>query len=431
MSHIEDEALLKSTEVVGFNALVSVVIERAIAYVQARLPRKKVRGQLYSATFSPLPLLHVFAGLRGAQDVSTEVSLKNVFDLGCKAVGREIEIKENYKQGAWMFGNLCAGNILYQTVEYGEACPAAISFIVADSKESAHSFLGEYRDIEWKTSRSEYVLDYEGNKLTGFRPMEWNNIFLGNGTRDAIRKEVKTFFASEKLYKEYGLDWRRGLMLAGKPGNGKTAVCRAITTEASRSSIPVIFCALDKDDICSIIATVSETIGANAPCVVIFEDADTIGASQNARAAFLNMIDGLFSLPGVLAVASTNSPEKLDSAFTSRPSRFDSFYVFGDPGIQESMAILLNKLGEAAKGIEKSEVKEAIGQMAGISASGVQEVAVCCLLERLRTGRKIDISAIKAGIKKVKDHFLAAEVGLDRLSKGAVGFDNKECCSNT
>ena len=57
----------------------------------------------------------------------------------------------------------------------------------------------------------------------------------------------------------------------------------------------------------------------SAPCLVVLEDLDSLIKDEN-RAFLLNELDGFADNEGVVVIASTNHPEKLDPAILDRPS---------------------------------------------------------------------------------------------------------------
>ncbi|KAL8673922.1 MAG: hypothetical protein Q9168_001669 [Polycauliona sp. 1 TL-2023] len=71
-----------------------------------------------------------------------------------------------------------------------------------------------------------------------------------------------------------------------------------------------------------------------SPCLLIFEDIDTI-VTKNTRSYFFNEVDGLENNDGIFMVASTNHLDKLDAGLSSRPSRFDRKYLFPLPSEEE------------------------------------------------------------------------------------------------
>lgn len=71
-----------------------------------------------------------------------------------------------------------------------------------------------------------------------------------------------------------------------------------------------------------------------APCLLIFEDIDTI-VTPSSRSYFFNEVDGLENNDGLFMVASTNHLDQLDPGLSSRPSRFDRKYLFPLPSESE------------------------------------------------------------------------------------------------
>jgi AAA+ superfamily predicted ATPase len=81
------------------------------------------------------------------------------------------------------------------------------------------------------------------------------------------------------------------------------------------------------------------------PCVLVLEDLDSMIDESN-RAFFLNELDGFHSNTGLVVLATTNHPEKLDSSILDRPSRFDRKYYFRLPADAERRAYIARWNGE-------------------------------------------------------------------------------------
>lgn len=64
----------------------------------------------------------------------------------------------------------------------------------------------------------------------------WDDIILDETLKRDLREDVIGFFSKESLYKGLAVPWKRGIILMGEPGNGKTVrpLPIAVTTWLSR-----------------------------------------------------------------------------------------------------------------------------------------------------------------------------------------------------
>lgn len=149
----------------------------------------------------------------------------------------------------------------------------------------------------------------------------WSDVILDDSLKAQLQHEYKSFFASEAIYKSLGVPWKRGVIFLGPPGNGKTISLKAIMKYSGVPSLYVkTFKTYGGDELG--IRMIFERARAEAPCVLVFEDIDSLVTEEN-RSFLLNEIDGLEDNDGLLMVATTNHFAKLDPALSSRPSRFD------------------------------------------------------------------------------------------------------------
>ncbi|KAK4184674.1 putative proteasome-activating nucleotidase [Podospora australis] len=163
---------------------------------------------------------------------------------------------------------------------------------------------------------------------------EWDDVLLELGMKEGLIDDVVGFFDSREVYQDLNVPWKRGIILHGIPGNGKTASIRALikTLNTRRPPIPSLYVkAFDggrgqKWSI-KLIFTHARLV---APCLLIFEDLDSLVDDQ-VRSYFLNEVDGLESNDGILMIGSTNHLSRLDPAIAKRPSRFDRKYLFKLP----------------------------------------------------------------------------------------------------
>jgi AAA+ superfamily predicted ATPase len=169
----------------------------------------------------------------------------------------------------------------------------------------------------------------------------FDNLILHGDLKQEIREDVEQFFQSRNLYEEHDIPWKRGLLFIGPAGNGKTHTLKALINTIGYPCLYVkSFRApqtgnADEENI----RQVFDRARRSSPCVLVLEDLDSLITSQN-RSFFLNELDGFAANIGIVTLATTNHPERLDPAILERPSRFDRKYPFGLPQLIERKAYI-------------------------------------------------------------------------------------------
>lgn len=97
----------------------------------------------------------------------------------------------------------------------------------------------------------------------------------------------------------------------------------------------------------------------------------------------MNELDGFRVNTGVVVLATTNHPEKLDTAILDRPSRFDRKYVFGLPGESERQAYVEKWNSELQAELRISEKAAAaiVKQTEGFSFAYLKEMFVSSMVQ--------------------------------------------------
>jgi transitional endoplasmic reticulum ATPase len=169
----------------------------------------------------------------------------------------------------------------------------------------------------------------------------WDEVILDPTMKANLIQDVQSFFDNQELYKSLKVPWKRGVILHGVPGNGKTLSIKALINSLAARAEPIPSLYVKSLDACNgpkwSIQSIFSHARIMAPCLLIFEDLDSL-VGEETRSYFLNEVDGLESNDGILIIGSTNHLGRLDPSITKRPSRFDRKYHFKVPNEQERVA---------------------------------------------------------------------------------------------
>lgn len=216
---------------------------------------------------------------------------------------------------------------------YSEPDEAAVIALVRDLLQQANPFKNRVvlinRDL--RTVRS---------RMSG---KTWTDIVPHQRAREELDFIAASIRDRDMLSAE-GLSIKRGLLLSGPPGDGKSTAIECFVNDIAGEVSIIIVEAVEH------IRSVYHLAQMLAPAVVILEDLDLMTKSrQNPFASvakddvtgeLLQVLSGGSAYNDIVTVATTNHPEAIDDALAKRAGRFDAHVRMGFPSEDEKQRIL-------------------------------------------------------------------------------------------
>lgn len=269
--------------------------------------------------------------------------------------------------------------------------------------------LGNWSSIPHKDI---YIFDQgrirrSGSTWESIKGTSWDDVIMDPTTKAQLMKDILGFFTTDTrdIYLKYHIPYKRGILLHGLPGNGKTSTIRALIAHLMQQPEPVptlyVKSTVDKckGDQYSI-NSIFQHARRMAPCCVVLEDLDSLVNESKVRSYFLNEMDGLESNDGILIVGSTNHLDEIDEAIRSRPSRFDRKYAFDIPKRSERVLYAkywFNKLKDNEDVGFMEEMCPVVADLTeGFSYAFLKELFISALvmIARQAAGEEIDWDVI-------------------------------------
>jgi AAA+ superfamily predicted ATPase len=266
-------------------------------------------------------------------------------------------------------------------------CKERYYWILAKTKEVAENFFAAV--CEWNSEIKCEILVFEdgfwskdADLFESIQNASFDNLILGGTLKQDIQNDLAHFFAARETYEAYGVPWKRGILFIGSPGNGKTHTVKALINKMQVPCLYVKSLKSQYDNPHHNIQQVFNRARQSAPCILVLEDLDSLVEGEN-RSFFLNEIDGFAANTGIVILASTNHPEKIDPAILDRPSRFDRKYYFELPGLAERIAYinLWNEKFNSAMRLSDANITQIAEITEGFSFAYLKELFLSAMMQ--------------------------------------------------
>jgi len=198
-------------------------------------------------------------------------------------------------------------------------------------------------------------------------------VHLPDSVSDAVIREIRTFWTKEEHFRKFGFLWKRGVLLFGPPGSGKTSTLQVVAKEVIDSGGVAVY--VSNPRLASLGLKIMREVEPSRPIVVMLEDVDAI-VEEYGEAELLAVMDGELQIDNVVFIATTNYLSRLDPRFVCRPSRFDIVRKIDYPNESARRVYLTSKNKRLATEERAEELKQWVGATKGFSVAHLKELIV-------------------------------------------------------
>lgn len=187
-----------------------------------------------------------------------------------------------------------------------------------------------------------------------------------------LLKEIDLFWNKRDLYKEHKLIHKRGILLEGYSGTGKSSAITQVSEEVMKRG-GVVFKVTDfknLDDYVGFMRIGFRKIQPETPIITILED---IEQYEEVAAQLLDFLDGKTHLNHHIVIATTNNTVKIPDTFL-RPSRIDLRIEIPLPSEETRREYF------QFKGVKEDILEELVRESKDCSLADLKEIYICIFL---------------------------------------------------
>jgi hypothetical protein len=262
-----------------------------------------------------------------------------------------------------------------------------ISFFVLVSEKNYEPYLKFRNQFDnWVQERDRSNLRIrvmEGDDIPYTKDQSWDELFLPEDIKTELKNLVENFLSSKDFYLKNRIPWKRGILLHGDPGNGKTSIIRTLISMYDFKPVTV-----EANAQAEAVREAFFYAEEQSPSLLYFEDLDSMLEKNLDTSTFLNLMDGISAKNGLLVIATANEIRKLKPNITKRPSRFDRKFEIPTPSLEMAYIYLKRWFGSLLPNRKCRELaKLAVKQ--NLSYAYLKELYISSMFEAISHNRKV------------------------------------------
>jgi SpoVK/Ycf46/Vps4 family AAA+-type ATPase len=165
---------------------------------------------------------------------------------------------------------------------------------------------------EKKLKAGQYIVQFSEHKGYYFLKKTINLddlIVLPDSRSERVLNSIQNFWTREKMFRKHGFLWKRGIMLYGPPGSGKTSTLQQLSKMIVDRGGFSVYVNGDPEHVAHGL-TIMRKIEPDRPIVVMIEDIDAV-INRHGEASLLALLDGELQIDNVVFIACLDPNERI------------------------------------------------------------------------------------------------------------------------
>lgn len=195
---------------------------------------------------------------------------------------------------------------------------------------------------------------------------------FSDSVTETLLDEITLFWSKAQLYKENNLIHKRGILLEGFPGTGKSSVISILSNEiiAKGGVVFKVNGYRNLNEYVDFVRTGFRKIQPTTPIITILEDIDQY---EDVESDLLDFLDGKTHLDHHVIIATTNNTEIIPDTFL-RPSRMDLKIEIPLPSENTRREYF------QFKNVPEGDINELVEKSDSFSLADLKELYICIYL---------------------------------------------------